>query len=285
MQLSQVKKVKSDYTLDMNKVNPPSELTRDFRVDVLLLPTEKLRPYELQARKEFDDEEIENLADTIKEHGIRNPLTVIPSKQQENCFEIVSGERRWRAAKFIGMERVPCIILEDAGSAQEIALIENIQRKDLHIIELLEGIEALINNRPDLTKEELYFKLGISKAHFYRILNLAKLTQEVRKIALKCKIPTEKLTNIAKAHSDVQLTLITQLADQDAVGSFYKGPTAQDSLSRAMNKKAKVVELKMKENHLEIDTNLYILSKENKLDAIVLLKRVIEELEKEQAND
>lgn len=282
MQLSQVKKVESDYKLNINKVNPPSELTRDYRVDVLLLPIEKLQPYELQARKEFDDEEISNLADTIKDHGIRNPLTVIPSKQQSNCFEIVSGERRWRAAKFLGMERVPCIILEDVGSAQEIALIENIQRKDLHIIELLEGIEALISNHPDLTKEELYFKLGISKAYFYKILNLAKLNPEVRKIALKSKITMDKLINIAKAHSDIQLTLIAPLADNTNIP--IKGSTVQDSFARAMNKKAKVVELKMKENHLEMDTNLYILSKENKVDAIVLLKRVIEQLERDQVN-
>ncbi|MDF3048206.1 MAG: putative chromosome segregation DNA-binding protein [Candidatus Midichloriaceae bacterium] len=283
MQLSQVKRVKSDYALDINKVNPPSELTRDFRIDVLLLPVEKLNPYELQARKEFDDEDIANLADTIKEHGIRNPLTVIASKE-DNCFEIVSGERRWRAAKTLGMDRVPCIILENVESAQEIALIENIQRKDLHIIELLEGIEALIHNNPTLTKEELYFKLGISKAYFYKILNLAKLTKEVRQIALKSKIPMEKLINIAKAHSDIQLTLITQLTANNGDISVSRGATVQDSFNRAINKKAKVIELKIKENHLEIDTNLYILSRENKLEAIAMLKRIVEELEREQVN-
>src|SRR3990167_11470488 len=93
---------------------------------------EDLIPYKNQARTIFDEEEINKLSETIKEHGIRQPLTILKSINSPNKYEVVSGERRLRAAKLVGLKKVPCIIIRDERHADEISLLENIQRQDLH---------------------------------------------------------------------------------------------------------------------------------------------------------
>lgn len=277
MQLNQVRSVKTDMKLNLNKTNPPSELTKDYRMDVVFIAVEQLEPYALQARKIFDQDELQNLSDTIKTHGIRNPLTVVSSSKDGTKYQIISGERRWLAAKMAGLTRVPCIINENHHVSQEIALIENIQRKDLSTIELLEGIEAFLNNNLHLPKEEVIAKLGMSKAHFYKILGLAPLTKEVRAFALKHQTPIDKLSYIAKASPDRQLELIGGIEAERK--SISTDQTANDLLNRAMNKKAKVLEIKVKGNQIESDSNFYVLSEPNKQNIITLLKKFILELE------
>ena len=280
MQLSAVRSVQTDKKLNIDKVNQPSELTRDKRLDVLFIDVEALKPYALQARKVFNEEEIIDLAGTIASHGIRNPLTVIRSTENPEYFEILSGERRWRAAKLIGLKQVPCIVNENIQNSQEIALIENIQRKDLTPIELLEGVESYINNNPNMQKEEAIRRLGMSKAHFYRILSLVGLTKDARKIAAEKQVSIEALVQISKAAPERQLEILekgsTSAADKE------KGAHDQslnDVFTRAMSKKSKILEIKIKRDQIETDTNFYILSNSNKENVILLLKRFIAELE------
>ena len=101
-----------------------------------MINVENLIPFKNQARIYFDDKEIENLSESIKRHGIRQPLTIIPYEDNKGIFEVISGERRLKAAKIVGLNKVPCIIIHDRNIAQEIAIIENIHRQDLHPIEL-----------------------------------------------------------------------------------------------------------------------------------------------------
>jgi len=277
MQLSQVKKFETDKKLNVNKVNQPSELTRDLRMDVIFLDTDNLEPYELQARKVFDDTELEDLASTIVSHGIRNPLTVIRPSGDKQRYQIISGERRWRAAKIAGLRKVPCIINDNNMASQEIALIENIQRKDLSPVELLEGLESYIANNPNMPKEEAIKKLGISKAHFYRILSLMPLSQEARNVAVNKQISIEKLVQIAKAPEENQVSLI----NNQAVEKLEKAEnqSLNEVFNRAINKKSKVLEIKIKKDQIESDTNFYVLSESNKKNIVLLLKRFIAELE------
>ena len=101
-----------------------------------MINVENLIPFKNQARIYFDDKEIENLSESIKRHGIRQPLTIIPYEDNKGIFEVISGERRLKAAKIVGLDKVPCIIIHDRNIAQEIAIVENIHRQDLHPIEL-----------------------------------------------------------------------------------------------------------------------------------------------------
>ncbi len=104
-----------------------------------------LIPYAKQARKRFDDKQIAELAATIKENGIQNPLLVLASKSQPEKFEVVSGERRLRAAKLLGLTKVPCIVVNEE-KAEEIALIENMQRTDLHPVKVANAISSILYN-------------------------------------------------------------------------------------------------------------------------------------------
>src|SRR3990167_4447335 len=106
---------------------------------------DNLKTYEKQARKHFDLTELNQLAETIREHGVRQPLSVIKT-EESGIYQVISGERRLRAARIAGFEKVPCIILSEEAQIEEIAVIENIQRSDLHPVELAEAYSSLLKN-------------------------------------------------------------------------------------------------------------------------------------------
>lgn len=139
-----------------------------------------LIPYKNQARSIFDQEEIEKLADTIKTHGLRQPLSILKSNIYPDKYEVISGERRLRAAKIAGLKKVPCIVIKDAVHADEISLIENIQRQDLHPIELARAINTLVEDKPYGAKAELGRKIGLSRSQISDLLSLISLPQEVQ---------------------------------------------------------------------------------------------------------
>ncbi len=149
------------------------------------LDVQKLVPYKNQARKIFDEDELKNLADTIREHGVRQPLTVLKSPNQDGIFEVISGERRLKAAKMIGLEKVPCIIIDNEDSAAEIALIENIQRQDLHPIELARGLKLLVDRIGWGAQSELERKLGLPQSRISEYLSLLQLSDEIQDLAIQ----------------------------------------------------------------------------------------------------
>lgn len=141
---------------------------------------EDLIPYKNQARSIFDEAEIEKLAETIKTHGIRQPLSILKSMIFPDKYEVVSGERRLRAARLAGLKKVPCIVIKDEAQADEISLIENIQRQDLHPIELARAINALVEDKPYGAKAELGKKIGLSKPQMSELLALLSLPLEIQ---------------------------------------------------------------------------------------------------------
>ena len=165
-----------------------SAYTEDFKGEYFFISVEQLIPFESQARKVFDPESIESLAKSIGEHGIRQPLTIIKSESSDNKFEIISGERRYRAAKKIGLKTVPCIIIHDRNKAEEIALIENIQREDLHPVELFDAFDSFIKKGLCNTHSEIAEKVGMSRTAVVEIMNLAKLSVQERGEILKNNI-------------------------------------------------------------------------------------------------
>ena len=156
------------------------------RSEITYLSVDKLVPYRNQARMIFNEDELIALAATIEEHGIRQPLTVlrVTNENDDIFFEVISGERRLRAAKLADLTKVPCIIIDDSQKAEEIALIENIQRQDLHPIELARSLKLLTEHRGWGSQNELKEKIGIPASSLSELLKLNSLSEAVQDIIL-----------------------------------------------------------------------------------------------------
>ena len=146
--------------------------------DNLYLPISQIEPYANQPRRHFDEEALQDLADSIREHGIIQPLTV--RRLSSGYYQIIAGERRWRAARIAGLAEVPAIVIEaDDRKAMELALIENLQREDLDPIEVAEGCKQLIE-KYGLTQETAAKRLGKSRSAVANSLRLLTLPDDVR---------------------------------------------------------------------------------------------------------
>ncbi|MDO4813288.1 MAG: ParB/RepB/Spo0J family partition protein [Eubacteriales bacterium] len=148
--------------------------------DSLYLPISQIETYANQPRKHFDEDALHDLADSIREHGIIQPLTV--RKLSSGYYQIIAGERRWRAARIAGLTQVPAIVIEaDDRKVTELALIENLQREDLNPIEEAEGYRALMENY-QMTQEEAAARVGKSRSAVANSLRLLGLCSDVRKL-------------------------------------------------------------------------------------------------------
>lgn len=144
------------------------------------LPVTALIPTPMQPRKKFDEAELAALAESIRAHGVLQPLLVRPAPGQNNKYEIIAGERRWRASQLAQQHEVPVVVQElDDRAALEIALIENIQRQDLTAIEEAEGYQRLIDEFGH-TQEALAEIVGRSRSHLTNMLRLLSLPPAVR---------------------------------------------------------------------------------------------------------
>jgi ParB family transcriptional regulator, chromosome partitioning protein len=149
----------------------------DSRERVQKVPLDKVRPSALQPRKQFSDESLRELADSIREQGIVQPLIVRP---RGDTFELIAGERRWRAAQLLKLPDVPVIARDaDDRTVLELALIENLQRENLNPIEEALGYSQL-SNQFELTQEEISAKVGKSRAAVANALRLLKLAQPIQ---------------------------------------------------------------------------------------------------------
>ena len=148
---------------------------------VTSLPLQKVEPNPLQPRKLFDEDELQTLSESIAQHGIIQPLTV--RKGENGFYQIIAGERRWRAARMAGLRNVPVVVIEcNDKTAMELALIENLQRQDLNPMEEAMGYRQLMEEH-GLTQEEVAQRVDKSRpavANALRLLNLpASITQMV----------------------------------------------------------------------------------------------------------
>ncbi len=144
-----------------------------------VLPIEILAPGESQPRHIFDDEALEQLADSIRVHGVLQPIVVREDKSKIGRYEIIAGERRWRAAQRAQLHDVPVIVLELTDiEAMEIALVENLQREDLNIVDEARAYQKLLNDYGH-TQEKLGSVLGKSRAHIANTVRLLGLPNPV----------------------------------------------------------------------------------------------------------
>ena len=172
----------------------PSETTgtRDYS----LISIERIRPNQSQPRKYFSEESIEELADSIKERGLIQPLLV---RKKDNFYEIIAGERRWRASQKAGLKQIP-VVIRDVSDMEsiEIGLIENLQREDLNPIEEAEAYEKLINEF-NITHEEISRRISKNRSTITNQLRLLKLTDQAKKDLID--------DNISSGHARALLAL------------------------------------------------------------------------------
>ena len=142
-----------------------------------LLPIHKVEPNPDQPRHSFDETELQELADSIAQHGVIQPLTV--REMPNGYFQIIAGERRWRASRLANLSEIPAVVIEaDDKTAMELALIENLQRQDLNPVEEARGYDALISEY-GMTQEEAAQRVGKSRPAVANALRLLALPEKV----------------------------------------------------------------------------------------------------------
>ena len=170
-----------------------------------LLPIYKAEPNKDQPRQDFNEEELQALADSITEHGVIQPLTV--RELSSGYYQIIAGERRWRAARLAGLKEIPAVIIEaDDRKVMELALIENLQRQDLNPVEEALGYQALISEH-GLTQEEAAKQVGKSRPAVANALRLLNLCPEV--------LGMLREGNLSPGHARAILSLKTEKKQQE----------------------------------------------------------------------
>lgn len=168
---------------------------------VLEVPVDKVEPNPYQPRHAVSEESLEELTLSIETHGVVQPI-VVRRTAEEDVYQIIAGERRWRAAQRAGLRTVPCIVHEaDDRRSLELALVENLQRDDLNPIEMAEAMLQLINEF-GLTQEQLAEQLGRSRSTVANTLRLLELPQEIRQAV--------EVGEISFGHARALLSLIEQ---------------------------------------------------------------------------
>lgn len=144
----------------------------------VMLRIADIEPNVNQPRKEFDEEALQDLAESIRGHGLIQPIAV--RRQSSGLYQIIAGERRWRASRIAGLKEIPAIVFDASDArAQELALIENLQREDLSPIEEALGLKSLIEDH-NLTQEEAALRVGKSRPTVANSLRLLQLSEPVR---------------------------------------------------------------------------------------------------------
>jgi ParB family chromosome partitioning protein len=223
------------------------------------LPVAFLRPNKLQPRKRFAPEELNDLADSIREKGVLQPILVRPVKGESNAYEIVAGERRWRAAQMAKLHEVPVVVREMGDSESlEIAIIENIQRADLNAIEEAAAYYELME-RFKFTQESVAKEVGKSRSHIANTLRLLTLPETVRALVRDGKLTAGHARTLIglpdaekRAHDIISGMLNVRQAEQRSTNKKTGRPDAgtknpdtidlESRVSNALGLKVKVLD-------------------------------------------
>lgn len=188
----------------------------------------EIEPNREQPRRSFDEEALDELAGSIKTYGVLQPIIV---NKKEDYYEIVAGERRWRAAKKAGLTEMPCIIKDDITdrSNKEIALIENLQRVDLNPIDKAKGLKELIDDY-GMTQKELADSIGISRSNIANSVRILNLDPRVIKLAEEGKLTEGHCRNLVVIED-------AEKQYKAALDIIQRGETVRDIERRIKNTK------------------------------------------------
>lgn len=167
------------------------------------IPVNEIRPNPYQPRKSFNEEALRELAESIKNHGVFQPIIV---KKGIRGYDLIAGERRLRASKMAGLEKIPAIVKEFSDDEmREIALLENIQRENLTAIELAWAYKGIIDNL-DIRQEDLALRIGKSRSHITNTLGLLNLPEEVQKMILNGELSMGHARVLSKMEDESKIT-------------------------------------------------------------------------------
>lgn len=196
-----------------DKIEPDAELVEENKEEVKHIPVHLIIPNRYQPRTVFDEEKIAELAQTIKTHGIIQPIVVRTYKDQ---YEIIAGERRWRAYCLLGLHTIPALIKElNESQSASVALIENLQREGLTAIEEAKAYQQLMELH-SLTQESLAQRLGKSQSTIANKIRLLQLPQQVQQALLDRQI-TERHARalLSLKEEDHQLKVLAEIIEKD----------------------------------------------------------------------
>ena len=202
--------IPTDLDLIEDEFDPTSE--EDEKVSKLVeIEISKIVRDEEQPRKDFSDESLNALANSIKEHGILQPIVV--TKEEEN-YKIVAGERRWRAAKLAGLEKVPAIVRTiDGQNRLELSVIENAQREDLNAIELATAY-AKLKTQFNLSVKEIATKIGKSEQTVENFIRLLKFSDDVKKVMVKEKLTEGVMRPLVSAEPEIVEKALPRIVEE-----------------------------------------------------------------------
>lgn len=260
------------------------EKTKKETKEVLELDIKKIVPNEYQPRKVFKDAALNELVASIKEKGVIQP--VIVRKTGNNAFQLIAGERRWRAAKSAGLSSIPAIIKDAApAEALEIALIENIQREDLNALETAEAFQRLINDF-NLTHDDLSKKVGKDRATVTNYLRILKLPSEIKKWIAEGSLSVGHAKAVLQVENQRQQIIIAKkivnnglsVREAEALSKRTSSPGVSSSgLKRP--KDPQIASLEEKLMH-SLGTKVHLVHKSNKRGKIEIEYYSLEELDR-----
>lgn len=240
--------------------------------EVKELPLSKLRVNPYQPRKTFNEESLKELAESIKEHGVIQPIIV---KKSIKDYEIVAGERRYRASRLAGKETIPAIIKDFTDEQMmEIAVLENLQREDLNSIEEALGFEMLMKNL-NLTQEALAKRVGKSRSYITNMLGLLTLPTNVKELVKEGKISTSHARTLSK------------LEDKEKIEELANKIVNENLNVRELEQTTKESPKKVKQHHVSKNREYELLEQdlENFLGTRVKIKNKKLEINYENEND
>jgi len=188
-----------------------SDRTIDLGSEPTEVETESIVPGSMQPRTHFDEASLQGLAESIRSHGIVQPLLV---RRRGDRYELIAGERRWRAARLAGLAKVPVVVKEvPDDNLLEIALIENIQREDLNPIEEAQAYKKLIET-VGLTQEALAGRVGRDRSYITNYLRLLRLPDDLQQLLIEGRLSTgHARTLLALSHVDQQRRMARKIID------------------------------------------------------------------------
>ena len=248
--------------LGERNINDQDEVMINVQID-------DIKPGMYQPRKNFDNEALYELADSIKRNGLIQPIIVAKS---DSGYVIIAGERRWRACRIAGLREIPVIVknLHDKEML-EYALIENIQRKDLHPIELMNAYSHLLDKGICTSLQGVADKLGLSKASVVDVMNLKNLPLETQELLLTHQIKSRDFLRIlCKAPAENHIALIAKYENKES------GDKSQNK-KKVINTKTKVLNIVYDNDMFVIENNrVKDLSAKQKEEIKVLIMHVLD---------
>jgi len=217
----------TEKIIERSKVLSMSDFLDEAKEDdnIYSIPVDLIKDNPYQPRQNFDEKKLQELADSIKQHGVIQPIVV---RKENDDVILVAGERRLRASKLAGLKKIPAIV--SIGNPLEISLIENLQRENLDPFEEAEALKKMVEEY-EYTQEKLAQVVGKSRTSITRSLSLNKIPGEVKEICARAHIPKRSLFEIAKQKSVELMTslvesIISHNLKSDEVREIAKNPKA-----------------------------------------------------------